>query len=62
MHNCTVAFRNKDFENVITIDLHGQHVKQAMRLFKLHLLFGTYVPCKYLSALHVYNSDAVLHW
>ncbi|EEF36761.1 ATP binding protein, putative [Ricinus communis] len=35
--------RNKDFENVITIDLHGQHVKQAMRLLKLHLLFGTYV-------------------
>ncbi|XP_012447772.1 SMR domain-containing protein At5g58720 isoform X1 [Gossypium raimondii] len=24
--------RNKGFENVITIDLHGQHVKQAMRL------------------------------
>ncbi|XP_022755886.1 SMR domain-containing protein At5g58720-like isoform X2 [Durio zibethinus] len=36
--------RNKGFENVITIDLHGQHVKQAMRLLKLHLLFGTHVP------------------
>ncbi|KAK8275009.1 hypothetical protein V6Z11_D10G109800 [Gossypium hirsutum] len=24
--------RNKGFENVITIDLHEQHVKQAMRL------------------------------
>ncbi|XWS28692.1 hypothetical protein CRYUN_Cryun25bG0093100 [Craigia yunnanensis] len=36
--------RNKVFENVITIDLHGQHVKQAMRLLKLHLLFGTHVP------------------
>ncbi|XP_050230518.1 SMR domain-containing protein At5g58720 [Mercurialis annua] len=35
--------RNKDIENVITIDFHGQHVKQAMRLLKLHLLFGTYV-------------------
>ncbi|WCJ29190.1 smr (Small MutS Related) domain-containing protein [Euphorbia peplus] len=35
--------RNKDIENVITIDLHGQHVKQALRLLKLHLLFGTYV-------------------
>ncbi|XVE59411.1 hypothetical protein DITRI_Ditri05aG0044200 [Diplodiscus trichospermus] len=36
--------RNKGFENVITIDLHGQHVKQAMRLLKLHLLFGIHVP------------------
>ncbi|KAK8661186.1 hypothetical protein V6N13_052085 [Hibiscus sabdariffa] len=36
--------RNKAFENVITIDLHGQHVKQAMRLLKLHLLFGIHVP------------------
>ncbi|KAE8733039.1 PfkB-like carbohydrate kinase family protein [Hibiscus syriacus] len=36
--------RNKAFENVITIDLHGQHVSQAMRLLKLHLLFGIYVP------------------
>ncbi|KAK3035447.1 hypothetical protein RJ639_032872, partial [Escallonia herrerae] len=35
--------RNKSFENVITIDLHGQHVKQAMRLLKLHLIFGAYV-------------------
>ncbi|XVF46738.1 hypothetical protein PTKIN_Ptkin03bG0052500 [Pterospermum kingtungense] len=36
--------RNKGFENVKTIDLHGQHVKQAMRLLKLYLLFGTHVP------------------
>ncbi|TYH09744.1 hypothetical protein E1A91_A07G115300v1 [Gossypium mustelinum] len=36
--------RNKAFENVITIDLHGQHVKQAMKLLKLHLLFGIHVP------------------
>ncbi|XP_075515616.1 SMR domain-containing protein At5g58720 [Primulina tabacum] len=35
--------RNKSIENEITIDLHGQHVKQAMRLLKLHLLFGAYV-------------------
>ncbi|XP_050370857.1 SMR domain-containing protein At5g58720 [Argentina anserina] len=34
--------RNKDIENVITIDLHGQHVKPAMKLLKVHLLFGTY--------------------
>ncbi|XP_019088187.1 PREDICTED: SMR domain-containing protein At5g58720-like [Camelina sativa] len=36
--------RNKGIENVGTIDLHGQHVKQAMKLLKLHLLFGSYVP------------------
>ncbi|CAK9157140.1 unnamed protein product [Ilex paraguariensis] len=35
--------RNKSIENVVTIDLHGQHVKQAMRLLKLHLLFGACV-------------------
>ncbi|XP_031112668.1 SMR domain-containing protein At5g58720-like [Ipomoea triloba] len=35
--------RNKSIENVITIDLHGQHVKQAMKFLKLHLLFGAYV-------------------
>lgn len=35
--------RNKGITNVITIDLHGQHVKQAMKVLKLHLLFGTYV-------------------
>ncbi|CAK9314568.1 unnamed protein product [Citrullus colocynthis] len=35
--------RNREIENVITIDLHGQHVKQAMRLLKMHLLFGSYV-------------------
>ncbi|KAK4483086.1 hypothetical protein RD792_010263 [Penstemon davidsonii] len=28
---------------MITVDLHGQHIKQAMRLLKLHLLFGAYV-------------------
>ncbi|XP_010650902.1 SMR domain-containing protein At5g58720 isoform X2 [Vitis vinifera] len=36
--------RNKSIKNVITIDLHGQHVKQAIRLLKIHLLFGVYVP------------------
>ncbi|KAH6836642.1 hypothetical protein C2S53_005261 [Perilla frutescens var. hirtella] len=37
------AARNKSIENVITIDLHGQHIKQAMKVLKLHLLFGAYV-------------------
>lgn len=35
--------RNKSIENEITIDMHGQHVKQAMKLLKLHLLFGSQV-------------------
>ncbi|KAK4412479.1 SMR domain-containing protein [Sesamum alatum] len=35
--------RNESIENVITIDLHGQHIKPAMKLLKLHLLFGAYV-------------------
>ncbi|PON85491.1 Smr domain containing protein [Trema orientale] len=35
--------RNKSIQNVITIDLHGQHVKQAMRVLKMHLLFVSYV-------------------
>ncbi|RZB50934.1 SMR domain-containing protein isoform C [Glycine soja] len=42
-HDIFIA-RNKGIENMITIDLHGQHVKQAMRMLKLHLLFGSYVP------------------
>ncbi|KAJ8535607.1 hypothetical protein K7X08_023327 [Anisodus acutangulus] len=37
------AARNKNIENMISIDLHGQHVKPAMRLLKLHLLFGAFV-------------------
>ncbi|XP_038900940.1 SMR domain-containing protein At5g58720 isoform X2 [Benincasa hispida] len=41
-HNIFLA-RNREIENVITIDLHGQHVKPAMRLLKMHLLFGSYV-------------------
>ncbi|CAA7410117.1 unnamed protein product [Spirodela intermedia] len=36
--------RNKDIGNAVTIDLHGQHVKQAIRLLKVHLLLLTYVP------------------
>ncbi|PIA32237.1 hypothetical protein AQUCO_04500083v1 [Aquilegia coerulea] len=41
--------RNKGIQNTVTIDLHGQHVKQAIKLLKVHLfLFTTYVPCKHL--------------
>ncbi|KAG6762275.1 hypothetical protein POTOM_032767 [Populus tomentosa] len=49
--------RNKGITNVITIDLHGQHVKQAMKVLKLHLLFGTYVRCKHLPALPYFYAD-----
>ncbi|GMH12718.1 hypothetical protein Nepgr_014559 [Nepenthes gracilis] len=35
--------RNKGIENTLTFDLHGQHVKEAIRLVKLHLLFGTFI-------------------
>ncbi|XP_062085172.1 SMR domain-containing protein At5g58720 isoform X2 [Humulus lupulus] len=34
--------RNKSIQNVITIDLHGQHVGPAMRLLKMHLIFVSY--------------------
>lgn len=43
-----VICRNKSFENVITIDLHGQHVKPAMKLLKLHLAMVSYAQCKRL--------------
>lgn len=36
--------RNEDIENVITIDLHGQHVKQGMQYVKTLIQLGTYVP------------------
>ncbi|RRT66474.1 hypothetical protein B296_00014696 [Ensete ventricosum] len=29
---------------MVTIDLHGQHVKQAIGLLKLHLLLFAYIP------------------
>lgn len=43
-----VICRNKSFENVITIDLHGQHVKPAMKLLKLQLVMVSYAQCKHL--------------
>ena len=53
--------RNKGIENVITIDLHGQHVKQAMKLLKMHLLLGAYVPCKctHQTQLQVFSSFTI---
>lgn len=46
--------RNEDIENVITIDLHGQHVKQAMQYVKTLIMLGTYVPCKCPLGSHMY--------
>lgn len=52
--------RNKDMENVLTIDLHGQHVKPAMRLVKLHLLFGTFISSvQYLRIITGCGSNGV---
>ncbi|XP_077221905.1 smr (Small MutS Related) domain-containing protein isoform X2 [Tasmannia lanceolata] len=36
--------RNKSIQNTVTIDLHGQHVDQAIRLLKAHLTLFTCVP------------------
>ncbi|KAJ3694581.1 hypothetical protein LUZ60_010061 [Juncus effusus] len=36
--------RNKEIKNTVTIDLHGQHVKQAIALLKRHLLLFACVP------------------
>lgn len=41
--------RNKNIENAITIDLHGQHVKQAMRLLKFHLLLPSIQKLKVIT-------------
>lgn len=42
-----VIYRNKDIKNAVTIDLHGQHVKNAIGLLKLHLLLFAYIPCEH---------------
>ncbi len=39
--------RNKDIENNITIDLHAQHVREAIQVLKLHLQTLSSVPCKF---------------
>ncbi|KAL2898726.1 hypothetical protein RDABS01_033475 [Bienertia sinuspersici] len=52
--------RNKGIENALTIDLHGQHVKPAIRLVKLHLLFGTYISSvQYLRVITGCGSSGV---
>ncbi|GJN38170.1 hypothetical protein PR202_gb27186 [Eleusine coracana subsp. coracana] len=36
--------RNKHITNTVTIDLHGQHVKQAMKLLKVHMMICICMP------------------
>ncbi|CAO2209393.1 unnamed protein product [Urochloa humidicola] len=36
--------RNKHITNTVTIDLHGQHVQQAMRLLKVHMMICICIP------------------
>uniref|UniRef100_A0A0A9GT12 DUF1771 domain-containing protein n=1 Tax=Arundo donax TaxID=35708 RepID=A0A0A9GT12_ARUDO len=38
--------RNKHITNTVTIDLHGQHVQQAMRLLKVHMMICVCMPCE----------------
>ncbi|XP_078428207.1 smr (Small MutS Related) domain-containing protein isoform X2 [Wolffia australiana] len=52
--------RNKDIRNAVTIDLHGQHVKQAMKLVKVHLLLLAYVPSiKFLRVITGYGTHSI---
>ncbi|KAG2594773.1 hypothetical protein PVAP13_5KG017800 [Panicum virgatum] len=36
--------RNKHITNTVTIDLHGQHVQQAMKLLKVHMMICICMP------------------
>uniref|UniRef100_J3KXV2 Smr domain-containing protein n=1 Tax=Oryza brachyantha TaxID=4533 RepID=J3KXV2_ORYBR len=43
--------RNKHITNTVTIDLHGQHVKQAMRLLKVHMMICVCMPSTFLRVI-----------
>uniref|UniRef100_A0A453EH35 Smr domain-containing protein n=1 Tax=Aegilops tauschii subsp. strangulata TaxID=200361 RepID=A0A453EH35_AEGTS len=43
--------RNKHITNTVTIDLHGQHVKQAMKLLKVHMLVCVCMPSTLLRVI-----------
>ncbi|XP_068638503.1 SMR domain-containing protein At5g58720 [Aristolochia californica] len=36
--------RNQGIQNTVIIDLHGQHVKQAIKLLKLHVILCAHLP------------------
>ncbi|WOL08325.1 SMR domain-containing protein [Canna indica] len=49
--------RNKHIKNMVTIDLHGQHIKQGIELLKLHLITFSYLPSvQYLKVITGYGS------
>ncbi|CAL9105831.1 unnamed protein product [Musa textilis] len=57
---CIFVCRNKHIKNMVTIDFHGQHVKQAIGLLKLHLLLFTYIPSvPYLKVITGCGADGV---
>ncbi|XP_062226451.1 SMR domain-containing protein At5g58720-like [Phragmites australis] len=43
--------RNKHITNTVTIDLHGQHVKQAMKLLKVHMMICVCMPSVFLRVI-----------
>ncbi|KAG8053115.1 hypothetical protein GUJ93_ZPchr0001g30158, partial [Zizania palustris] len=43
--------RNKHITNTVTIDLHGQHVKQAIRLLKVHMMICVCMPSTFLRVI-----------
>ena len=52
--------RNKDIENNITIDLHAQHVNEALEHLRRHLQSLSSIPCKLLQLVLQYMVGFVL--
>lgn len=49
--------RNKHITNTVTIDLHGQHVQQAMNLLKVHMMICICMPSVLLRVITGCGSD-----